>query len=161
MTSDLEFRVAKLEATEEIRRLKIQYADVCDTGYDPEKLRPLFMRDAGWDGGDKFGRYEGVDAICDFFDGAKDLIPWTVHYMTSSIIDVADNLEAATGRWWLWQAATMVGHKGPQAVWLTAKYDDRYQKEEGAWKFTEVRADVQTLSPIDEGWVHTQLWDEY
>jgi hypothetical protein len=36
MSNDLETRIAKLEAVEEIRRLKARYADVCDTGYDPD-----------------------------------------------------------------------------------------------------------------------------
>jgi SnoaL-like domain len=41
--------------------LKARYADVCDTGYDPDRMRPLFTADAYWDGGERFGRYEGVD----------------------------------------------------------------------------------------------------
>ena len=49
--------------------LKARYADVCDTGYDPVRMRPFFTEDAVWDGGPRFGRYEGVDAVCEFFAG--------------------------------------------------------------------------------------------
>ena len=61
MTVDLETRLARLEAVEEIRVLKARYAAVCDTGYDPDGMTPLFTTDAVWDGGDRFGRHEGID----------------------------------------------------------------------------------------------------
>ena len=85
MTNDLAARIAKLEAIEEIRRLKARYADVCDT---------------------------------------------------------------------------VVGDAGAQAVWLTGRYTDRYRREDGVWKFAEVRLDCQTISPVEEGWVRRPFWNE-
>ena len=46
MSDDLADRVRRLEEIEAIRVLKARYADVCDTGYDPERIRPLFTPDA-------------------------------------------------------------------------------------------------------------------
>ena len=60
-------RLARLEAIEDIRVLKARYADVCDTGYDPDLMRPFFTEDAVWDGGRRFGRHEGIEAVCAFF----------------------------------------------------------------------------------------------
>src|SRR5436190_17982130 len=101
-------RLARLEAKETIRELKARYADVCDTGYDPARMRPLFTDDAVWDGGSRFGRYEGVDAICEFFAGISKEITWALHYVVAPVIEVADGGETATGSWYLFQPCTIV-----------------------------------------------------
>jgi hypothetical protein len=160
MTSEPELRLAKLEAAERIRELKARYADVCDTGYDPERMRPLFTRDAVWDGGERFGRYEGFEAIYGFFAGVSSEIVWALHYMVAPIVEVADDLETATGSWYLWQPCTVVGPDGPQAVWLTGRYADRYRREAKEWRFSEVRLDVQTISPLEHGWARRPFWNE-
>lgn len=157
--NELERTVAKLQAAEEIRALKARYAAVCDTGYSPERMVPLFTEDAVWDGG-RFGRYEGIDAIYRFFDGVGKEIVWALHYMIAPIVEVADDLESASGSWYLWQPCTVVAPEGPKAVWLTGRYADRYRKEGGAWRFSEVKLDCQTISPIEEGWVRKPFWDE-
>ena len=70
---------ARLEGLDEdIRTLKARYADVCDTGYDPVRMRPFFTEDAVWDGGPRFGRYEGVEAVCEFFAGISSEITWAL-----------------------------------------------------------------------------------
>src|SRR6185312_9099723 len=101
MALDLETRVAKLEATEEIRRLKARYAEVCDDGYDAKRLAPLFTKDAIWDAGPEFGRYQGHEEIYRFFDEVSDRITWASHLMIDPSIEVADDVENATGRWYL------------------------------------------------------------
>jgi SnoaL-like domain len=158
--TDLDTRIAKLEATEQIRRLKARYAAVCDTGYQPERMVPLFTADAVWDGGERFGRHEGIDAIYRFFDGVSGRITWALHYMVAPIVEVADDLVSATGSWYLWQPCTLVTEGGQQPVWLTGTYADRYRKEADGWKFSEVKLDCQTISPIEEGWVRRPFWGE-
>lgn len=160
MTNQLQLQVDKLQAAEEIRHLKARYADVCDTGYEPERMAPLFTQHAVWDGGERFGRYEGNDAICGFFADVSSQITWALHYMIAPIIEVADDLETATGSWYLWQPCTVVGERGPQAVWLAGRYADRYRREEDGWKFSEVVLRVQTVSPVEEGWVRRPFWNE-
>jgi hypothetical protein len=152
-------RLAKLQAAEDIRHLKARYADVCDTGYDPERMRPFFTDDAVWDGG-RFGRYEGMDAICGFFAGVSAQIVWALHYMVAPVITVDDDLVTARGSWYLWQPCTLVTPDGPRAMWLTGRYADRYRRERDCWRFSEVLLDVQTVSPLEEGWVHRPFWDE-
>lgn len=159
MTDDFEARIGKLEAAEDIRRLKARYADVCDTGYDPERMMPLFTADAVWDGGERFGRYDGIDAIYGFFQGVSTQITWALHYMVAPIIEVAHDLETASGSWYLWQPCTVVGEHGPQAVWLTGRYADRYRRDEDGWKFSAVRLDCQTISPFEEGWARKPFWN--
>ena len=147
---DLEHRIAILEAVEEIKGLKAVYAGVCDTGYKPEGMFPLFVEDAVWvDTTGRFGRYEGRQAICDFFAGVSSSIAWALHYMIAPKITVHDDLVSAEGTWYLWQPCTVDG----VPVWLTGTYFDRYVKDGGVWKFAEVNLSVQTISPFDEGWV--------
>ena len=160
MGDDLAARLDRLEAIEAIRVLKARYADVCDTGYDPVRMRPFFTEDAVWDGGPRFGRHEGVDAICEFFAGVSSQITWALHYMIAPVIEVADDGEAATGSWYLLEPCTMATDEGPRAMLLMGRYADRYRKEPDGWKFTEVRLDAQTITPLDEGWVRTSFWNE-
>ncbi len=155
----LERSVARLQAAEEIRKLKAHYAGVCDTGYLPEGMRPLFTDDAVWDGG-RFGRYEGVDAICDFFGAVSADIVWALHYMIAPSIEVADDAETATGSWYLWQPCTLSTPDGPKAVWLTGRYADRYRRGPAGWQFSEVLLDVQCVTPYEDGWVRKPFWND-
>ena len=73
--NELERTVARLQAAEEIRALKARYAAVCDSGYTPDRMVPLFTKDAIWDGG-KFGRYEGIDAMT--AEDVADCVMWAL-----------------------------------------------------------------------------------
>jgi SnoaL-like domain len=160
MTNDMSVRLAKLEAAEQIRHLKARYADVCDTGYDPERMVPLFTSDAVWDGGRRFGRHEGIEAIYRFFADVSGQITWALHYIVAPLIDVAEDVETATGSWYLWQPCTLATEDGPRAVWLTGRYADRYRLDDGVWRFSEVHLDCQTITPFEEGWVRRPFWNE-
>ena len=155
MTNDLDRRVARLEAIEAIRVLKARYADVCDTGYDAVRMRPLFTDDAVWDGGPRFGRYQGVDAVCEFFAGVSSQITWALHYMIAPIIELAEDGETARGSWYLLEPCTMTTDEGPRAMLLMGRYADRYRKTDGGWKISELVLDCQAITPLDEGWVRT------
>ena len=160
MDEQLVARIDRLDAIEAIRELKARYADVCDTGYDPVRMRPFFTEDAVWDGGPRFGRHEGVDAICDFFAGISSEITWALHYMVAPIIDVADDARSASGTWYLLEPCTIATPGGPRAMVITGRYADRYRLERDGWKFSEVKLDCQTISPLDEGWARRPFWNE-
>src|SRR5262249_14294422 len=153
-------RLERLEAIEDIRVLKARYADVCDTGYDPVRMRPFFTEDAVWDGGPPLGRYEGVDAVCEFFAGVSSLIVWALHYMIAPVIDLADDGLTATGSWYLLEPCTIATDDGPRAMVITGRYADRYRKEADGWKFSEVVLDCQTITALDEGWARRPFRDE-
>ena len=59
------------------------------------------------------------------------------------------DLVSAEGSWYLWQPCTIDN----VPVWLTGTYFDRYVKEDGVWKFSEVHLTPLTIAPFDEGWV--------
>jgi hypothetical protein len=160
VTTSLEARIARLEAAEEIRALKARYAAISDSGYNADQIAELFTAEAVWDGGERFGRHEGIEAIRALFEGFGRQIVWALHYMVAPLIEIDDDLEHASGSWYLWQPCSILDEQGPHAIWLTGKYAERYVRERGAWKFAEVRVDCQTISPFEEGWVRTPFWGE-
>ena len=153
MSSGFEQRLGMLEASSAIRALKMRYARTCDDGYRPEVMRSLFTEDAVWDGGETFGRYEGREAIVEFFSGTPERVAWAMHYTVAGDIDVAADLKTATATWYLWQPMTLDGN----ALWLIADYADEYVKTPDGWKFSDVKCNVQALTPIDVGWVKTRI----
>jgi hypothetical protein len=157
MSDELAQKVAKLEAAEEIKKLKSRYAQACDDGYNPVTMRSIFAKDAVWDGGNAFGRYDGQDAICEFFAGVSDTITWALHYMMAPEIEVADDVKSAKGTWYIFMPFTMNSDSGPMAAWVAGIYKDEYRLEAEGWRIANLNADLQIMSPYDDGWVKTPM----
>jgi ketosteroid isomerase-like protein len=154
MMPTLEERVQRLEDIEDIRRLKIRYAELCDAHYDdPDGLAALFTDDAVWDGGSDFGVYQGKQAIRAFFAGVSKQITFALHYMIGHAIDIAPSGHEASGTCYLWMPATLNG----RAVWLAATYDNRYRKVGGQWLFSQVKVTVAFMTPYETGWVQERV----
>ncbi len=66
----IERRLQVLEDAEAIRNLKARYAALCDNQYDADGIASLFTEDAVWES-PALGRFEGRDAIRNFFRGAS------------------------------------------------------------------------------------------
>jgi ketosteroid isomerase-like protein len=137
-----------LEDIEAIKQLKYRYADACDRGYDFDTLADCFTEDAVWDGG-LFGRHEGREAIREFFRGVSSDIPFAIHYMMNPIISVDG--DEASGQWYLFQTCTFAD--GNTAIWGAARYDERYRRLDGGWKFSRLNLISSFWTPFDEGWV--------
>jgi ketosteroid isomerase-like protein len=144
----LDRRLRTLEDIEAIKQLKFRYADACDRGYDTDTLADLFTADAIWDGG-LFGRYQGREAIREFFRGVSTDIPFAMHYMMNPIISVDG--DEADGEWYLFQTCTFAD--GNTAIWGAARYDEQYRRVDGGWKFSRVNLISSFWTPFDEGWV--------
>lgn len=150
--NDLEARIQRIEDIEALKQLKYRYAEACDDDYDHERLAPLFTKDAVWDGG-VMGRFEGRDAIRDFFAGCSKTVTFAIHHVLNPIIEVEG--DRATGRWFLWEP--IVFAQGDAALWLAGRYDDRYVREEGLWRFERVTIDVRMLAPYEEGFAKVRI----
>ena len=149
----LEQQVARLTAIEDIKQMKAQYCAYCDDGYDPEGLGSLFTEDAIWDGAD-FGRYEGREAIKEFFRGISSDIVFAGHLVLNPIITVDG--DSANGKWWLIMPCTTNMEGKKEARWLAAEYNDDYVKQGGRWLNKHLRLDLKFFAPHLEGWVdHT------
>ena len=145
---ELARRIQRLEDIEAIKVLKARYADACDRNYDADTLASLFTEDAIWDGG-LFGVYEGREAIRQFFQGVPADIPFARHYMTNPIIAVDG--DEATGEWYLFQTCTFA--QGNQAIFGAGRYDERYRRVDGEWKFWRLKLTSFFWTPYEEGWV--------
>jgi ketosteroid isomerase-like protein len=85
--AQLEQRVQALEDVNAIRHLKARYATYCDDQYNAEGIAVLFTEDAVWESRG-LGRFEGRDAIREFFRGASQLFTFAIHYSLNGQIDV-------------------------------------------------------------------------
>ena len=73
----IERRLQVLEDAEEIRNLKARYAALCDNQYDADGIAGLFTQDAVWES-PALGRFEGRDAIRNFFRGASSIFSFAI-----------------------------------------------------------------------------------
>lgn len=145
-------RVARLDAAEQIRRLKLQYAVACDNDYQPDVIAPMFTEDAIWDGGERWGRHDGRQAIYDFFAETSKTISFALHLMIGGDIDVDETATTATGFWQLYEpVAISDGGQGFSAV-MAGTYNDEYPLTDDGWKFSVVRLNWAMQARIDQGW---------
>ena len=157
----LSARIQRLEDIEAIKWLIVQYARGADRNNDVNILMPLFTDDAVWDAGERFGRYEGKEAIRQFLLGSSSFIGWTLHYMVSPAVKMADDGKTAQAFWYLWETANMPHPqtRETEAMWIGGTYDTMLAKENGEWKFKRVNLNIKLLSPYTEGWAKKQVRD--
>ena len=148
-TSDLESRIARLEAVEEIRKLKALYCAYCDDKYNPDKLATLFTEDAVWHAAHR-GRLEGREAIREFFAGISKKISFAAHLVMNDRIEV--NGERATGRWRMVMASMETFDGAPRAVWSLGDYDEVYVREAGRWRIKSLHVTIDLLDPVTGRW---------
>lgn len=146
----LEQQVARLTAIEDIKQMKALYCHYCDNGYDPDGIAGLFTEDGIWDGAD-FGRYEGREAIREFFRGISSDIVFAGHLVLNPIITVDG--DSANGKWWLIMPCTTNMEGKKEARWLAAEYDDDYVKVDGRWLNKHLKLDLKFFAPHLDGWV--------
>ena len=109
-TEALESRITLLEDIEAIKKLKANYCLHVDHANE-EGWVSLFTEDAVWES-DKFGRFEGREAIRGLFRNIPEMLHFAIHYVMNPIIEVNGN--RATGIWYLLEPCTFA--KGKQAT---------------------------------------------
>lgn len=146
---DLDHRISRLEAKDAIRGLKMSYVRWCDARHPPRGFDALFTQDCVWDGGEVFGRHAGKAAMLRMFEAAVSDISWTLHYVVSGEITVADDLTTAESTWYLWQPLTLQG----EPVWNMGRYCDRHVRTADGWLISDLVLTVDTLTHVHRGWV--------
>ena len=144
---ELESRVRTLEDTDAIRNLKARYAELCDDDYNPEGIAALFAEDAVWEGG-PLGRFEGRDAIREFFRGASKIFTFAIHYSLNPQIEVTG--DTARARWYLFMPCTV--SDGNRAMWRAGIDDEEYVRVNGRWMFKSKKSTGVFSTPFDSGW---------
>ena len=146
---ELEGRVRALEDTDAIRNLKARYAELCDDNYNPDGIAALFVEDGVWDGG-SLGRFEGREAIREFFRGASKIFTFAIHYSLNPQIEVTG--DTARARWYLFMPCT-VG-EGDRAMWRAGIDDEEYVRVNGQWMFKSKRSTGIFSVSYEDGWAN-------
>ncbi len=99
----LEQRIRRLEDIEAVKQIVARYAMGGDTRNDPAIMGGCFTRNAvGVYQG--FGVVRGRDAITKFIhDAAREKIFWTIHYMTTPVINFNPDGNTGTVFFYLWE----------------------------------------------------------
>lgn len=157
--TDIEARIAKLEAIEAIRSLKARYAEFADAKYTSEHRKKTgselerivnaqtacFTEDVEWDAG-KFGIIKGRKALAESFAGKP--FWFTLHAYTNPVIEVEG--DTATGRWLHWLLLSKEGTAEP--VHLMGYTHDRYRRVDGQWLISHMRLEVKFEVPFGQPW---------
>uniref|UniRef100_UPI003F58606C nuclear transport factor 2 family protein n=1 Tax=Mycolicibacterium obuense TaxID=1807 RepID=UPI003F58606C len=145
-------RLARLEACEDIRRLKHRYAYICDTGYDGEAFANLFTPEGVWES-NTFGLVHGHQEIRDFISRIGDTeFSWAVHYMTCLDIVLGCDATTATGTWQLLQLCTRISTGQAEPILATAIYQDQLVLTDGGWRFSTVSVTFHHVTDLRTGW---------
>src|ERR1700730_17269086 len=100
--TDLERRIAQLEDIEAIKKLKASYC--LHVGHGSEGVWvPPPTEPPVWDS-DKFGRFDGREAIRGLFRNIPEMLHFAIHYVMNPIIEVKG--DRATGIWYLLEPCT-------------------------------------------------------
>ncbi|ETW99692.1 MAG: hypothetical protein ETSY1_14100 [Candidatus Entotheonella factor] len=148
--AQLEQRVRALEDVNAIRNLKSRYAAYCDDNYNPDGLAALFAEDAVWES-QGLGRYEGREAIREFFRGASKLFTFAIHYSLNGQIEVIG--DTAQAQWYLFMPCTMGADN--RAMWRAGVDREEYVRIDGAWLFQRKTSAPLFHTPYEEGWAKT------
>ncbi len=135
---DLEQRIARLEALEEIRALKHRYLNACDTK-DVEVIRQCFAPgDVRIDFG-PLGSFSDRDSFVDLFQrlACNDRVI-DLHHGSNPEIKLESENEASA-RWALYYFNQ--DSETNATMQLGGQYRDRYRRIEGQWLIVETEFD--------------------
>jgi hypothetical protein len=145
---DVQARLSRLEAIDELRRLKQAYAAAADAKYNLDRTRKApadfaraaqaqadcFTTDAIWQGGPFGGDIRGRAALFDFFCRS----PWlfTTHAYLSPVLHIDG--DRATGLWQLWQVG--IREDDAATVLVTGRTREHYLRvPETGWRISEMK----------------------
>ena len=147
----LEDRVALLENVRDIEQLKYRYTRCCDSGYDLEGFRSIFVPDGTW-AANGYGEFHGHEEICNFFQELSQSVVTVLHYVTSPHITIAENGRSATGTFYL-HCLSRVRRTQDRAlidfVVQMGVYTDTFIKTNAGWRFTSINVNVTHANRLD------------
>ncbi|WP_169808637.1 nuclear transport factor 2 family protein [Microtetraspora niveoalba] len=137
--NDLEARVRRLEAVEEIRQLVSRYALALD-GRDVTAMAALFVEDVRTHGGGV-----GREALAEWFGEILRPFTTTFHLVGNHVIDFVDE-DRATG-----VVYCRPEHEvGDLWVVMPMQYWDRYERRDGHWYFASRSTHVFYAADVGE-----------
>ncbi|MFO1260876.1 MAG: nuclear transport factor 2 family protein [Sphingomonadaceae bacterium] len=148
--TSLEYRVARLEALRAIDDLIADLGRAFDAGPSASALRPLFSDDAVFHI-DQYGSLSGRDMIADGVAGNADSgFCWTLHYLVSPKIVLADELNSAEIEFYLWEIASAASGR---AYWIGGRYLATAIQGAERWMFRSLELQADLISHYPQGWL--------
>jgi hypothetical protein len=136
MSTDIERRLARLEALEAIRALKARYLACCDRK-DPAGMRACFADGPVRIDYGAVGHFEDADSLVRLYtEVACHPHMVELHHGMNPQIEVLD-ADHARGSWSLHYF--LINTQANQATQLAGYYEDEYRKVGGAWKISATR----------------------
>jgi SnoaL-like domain len=139
--SELQERIERLEAVEDLRTLLSRYATVVDNDKDVNRLRDLFTADAALENPT---RYEGRDAILEYYLGVMQALEASRHHVVNSSFE--------------FETPDRVRHRGAFLAYVArdgvlslicGDYDDEVVRSDDAhWRFSVKRNDIKLVRPL-------------
>jgi uncharacterized protein (TIGR02246 family) len=140
--TDLEKRVARLEAREQIRDLVADYSMACDDR-DLPTLGRLFTEDGVFGHADGSVNNQGRDAILSFYRARLGEMGPTYHYGHNHRLEFEDDDHAR---------GIVLSHAeldfGGGTYYAGMRYYDRYRCTDGVWQFTERQLKFVFFMPL-------------
>ena len=157
MNDDLESRIARLEAINEIRNVMADYTHFYDAGWsgagqDSAKVGALFTEDAVWEGdrGGQKGRAV-IESWCAKFGHAAKM---SLHIAINPKIEVDG--DRAQGSW---SGLIPMVAPGGEAMWVGGRYECAFVRQETGWKIARMRFFTAFQTPYEEGFGKKQFFN--
>ncbi len=145
----IEERLQHLEDIEEVKQIIARYAMGGDSRNDPAIMGGCFTENVlcilhG------FGTVQGRDEVTKYVQKvAEEQILWTIHFMTTPVINFNPDGETGTVFFYLWELGRIrdpeTGITEPN--WIAGWYENEIAKEDGKWLFSKVELVLQVFVP--------------
>jgi hypothetical protein len=137
---DVERRLARVEAKQEVEAVMAQYLYLVDCVRDADRIAELFTEHAIWELRGNLARGQepsrGHQQIRALFAGVAQTIRFLAHYITNAHIEIADDLHTAHGRW---HAIELLTLQDAQQMVLLAWYENDFVRVGDTWKIQHIR----------------------
>jgi hypothetical protein len=150
----LQLRLTRLEALNQIRHLLSRYMQICDqlnADTDLSALMALFSSEAIWEGvgsryAASFGRYQGQEAIAAMFQSymQKAHFVMNAHFLSSEQISMLSP-QQAEGQWLMLQTSSF---SNGLAHLNAAKLSIRFTLEQDDWKISHFQTENIFSRPV-------------
>jgi hypothetical protein len=158
ISADLLARIERLEAHDAITQLIARYAVGADQNNNPDVLGPLFTDDAVWEAPGMIEPLVGRVTIAKTLaELGQSFVLWSLHYMVAPVIDLAEDRQSATVRWYLWELSTMTDTPGQATAdakdsWFGGWYDATAVLTADGWRLKYVSLIAKIQSPVSPPW---------
>lgn len=146
MDDALLHRIDRLESRVEILELIAKYCKACDDR-DVSLLRSLFTEDAEVRSQDGMMQGKGREAVMQTYRKRFEVLDISVHWTHDTIINFdPEDPNRATGECFCHAEA----HRNGQTLIGSLRYDDRYRRDGGVWRFESRVLKFLYYVPVEE-----------